>query len=116
MRYPNKNTLKSCYEILAHFLIFLILSSPLIPLTHHHFDSSTFEYADDVKSSFNSAIEKCELCACIAQQHGKEFLLSYSLKLNVLLPKAIGVFTDVIAGNYSFSRPGVTNRGPPSQV
>jgi len=110
------NIFKICYQTCAYLLVVLMLSIPLAQLLHHH-ENSAIEFANqDGKTSFNKSAEKCQLCDYLTQQHGKEFLLSQPTVLNQPLPQAIKIRANVIAGNYTFTLQGFTNKGPPAQV
>ena len=116
MKKGTKNILNICYRTCAYVLVVLMLSIPLAQLLHHH-ENSTIEYVNqDGKASFNKSVEKCQLCDYLTQQHGKEFLLSHPTLLNQPLPQAIKIGAIVIAGNYTFTLQGFTNKGPPAQV
>lgn len=107
--------LKNCYQVLAQLLVVLMLSIPFTQLIHHH-PGESVAYADQgSKTTISKTVSHCDLCDYLKHSHSKDFLISYTV-LNVALPQPIKIRANVIAGNYTFTLQGFTNKGPPAQI
>lgn len=105
---------KNCYQLLAQLLILLMLSIPFTQLVHHHVNDSVEYTEHSGKTIISKTANHCDLCDYLKHNHSKDFLLSYTT-FSVTLPQPIKIRPNVIAGNYTFTLTGFTNKGPPAQ-
>ena len=114
MKRGLRNILKNCYQILAQLLILLMLSIPFTQILHHHVNDSVEYTEHSGKTIISKTANHCDLCDYLKHNHSKDFLPSYT-SLSMPLPQPIKIRANVIAGNYTFTLQGFTNKGPPAQ-
>jgi len=116
MKGTRKHTLNTFYQAGAFLLVMLFLSISVAQIFHSHSKVAAVEHThhhDQDQQDQVSAADKCLICDYLAHQQSKEFYISHPLVLNVPLPDAITLNSNVFVGNYKFSLQGFTNKGPP---
>lgn len=117
MQKERKHILRKCYQAGAMLLVMLFLSISVAQILHSHpkVSATPHTHQHDLDGGHQlSAADKCLICDYLAHQQSKEFYISHPLVLNVPLPDAITLNTNVFVGNYKFSLQGFTNKGPPA--
>lgn len=110
---------RSCMKFKQTFLVLfalLFLFIAVVPVFHHHGHNSVCRHpgCDDIPKV--QLTDKCTICDYFHHVHAQPVLLPGTLSLPIIHPEVIAPGIWLCQGNYSFTLPGFTSRGPPGLI
>lgn len=86
----------------------------MVQLLHSHVQTAEIASSIDGKPIIEKPTEQCKLCDFLAHKQLKEFHISNPIELVIPIVQPVKTRTNLIAGNYTFTLNGFTNKGPPA--
>ena len=114
MKRKGKHILKKLHQIAAYLMVLLFLSMPMLQLLHSHGQTNEIASSIDGKPVIEKLTEQCKLCDFLAHKQFKEYQISNPIELVIPIVQPVKTRTNLIAGNYTFTLNGFTNKGPPT--
>jgi hypothetical protein len=112
MQINRKQTYLKYLKAGSVLLMVYFLSVPLVQLFHGHAKNLHVEHVDDHQQVSGS--DHCMICDYLSHNQNKQFHLPHPVVPSKVVAGAITLNSHVIAGNYTFTLQGFTNKGPPS--
>jgi hypothetical protein len=113
MKKRNNHILSISKQIAAYLMVLLFFSMPVLQLAHTHAQPTDYSQSADGKPVLEKSSELCKLCDFLLHKQGKEIHSNHLTECAVPLVQPVELRTHLIAGNYTFTLQGFTNKGPP---